>query len=116
MFMRDHAADFPIQVMSEVLGVSRSGYYAWLQAPLSERAKEDQRLLGSIKQAWLESGGVYGHRKVTLDLRGHPEAQAGDPVQLWGEGLPLETVAAAAGTISYEPACQVTRRVCFRQD
>lgn len=53
---------------------------------------------------------------VTLDLRGHPEARAGDPVQLWGEGLPLETVAAAAGTISYEPACQVTRRVCFRQD
>lgn len=28
-----------------------------------------QRLLGLLKQAWLESGGVYGYRKLTLDMR-----------------------------------------------
>ena len=28
-FIRDHVAAFPVQVMCEVLGVSRSGYYAW---------------------------------------------------------------------------------------
>ena len=71
--MKDHAREFRLAAMCRVLGVHRSGYYAWLQAPLSERAKEDQRLLGSIKQAWLESGGVYGHRKVTLDLRDQGE-------------------------------------------
>lgn len=33
------------------------------------REKEDQRLLGLIKHAWLESGGVYGYRKIHDDLR-----------------------------------------------
>lgn len=32
-------------------------------------APDDQRLLGLLKQAWLESGGVYGYRKLTLDMR-----------------------------------------------
>ncbi|MGI8560432.1 MAG: alanine racemase [Luteimonas sp.] len=51
---------------------------------------------------------------MTLDLRGQPEAAAGDPVVLWGEGLPVESVAAAAGTIAYEPTCVITRRVRFQ--
>lgn len=50
---------------------------------------------------------------MTLDLRGQPEARAGDPVVLWGEGLPVETVAEAAGTIAYELTCSVKRRVRF---
>ncbi|CAN5200290.1 alanine racemase [soil metagenome] len=50
---------------------------------------------------------------MTLDLRGLPEARVGDPVVLWGEGLPAEEVAAAAGTISYELTCSITRRVRF---
>ena len=37
--------------------------------PQSPRALEDGRLLGYIKHAWLESGSVYGYRKVTDDLR-----------------------------------------------
>ncbi len=55
--------------MCRVLGVHRSGYYAWLRDGASARDLEDQRLLGLIKHAWLASGGVYGHRKVTHDLR-----------------------------------------------
>lgn len=55
--------------MCRVLKVERSGYYAWKASPLSARAKSDQRLLGLIKQSWIESGGVYGHRKITKDLR-----------------------------------------------
>ena len=35
----------------------------------------------------------------------------GTPVTLWGEGLPVEEVAAAAGTISYELLCAVAQRV-----
>lgn len=50
---------------------------------------------------------------VTIDLRGHPDARAGDPVVLWGEGLPIERVAEAAGTIAYALSCSVTRRVRF---
>ena len=50
---------------------------------------------------------------VTIDLRGHPDARVGDRVVLWGEGLPVEEVAAHAGTIGYELTCGVTRRVRF---
>lgn len=55
--------------LRQTLKVHPSGYYAWLAEPQSARAKEDQRLLGLIKQAWLESGGVYGYRKIHDDLR-----------------------------------------------
>jgi alanine racemase len=48
---------------------------------------------------------------ITIDLRGQPQAKVGDPVVLWGEGLPAEEVAAAAATISYELFCGVTARV-----
>ena len=37
--------------------------------PDSARAIEDRRLLGHVKQSWLESGSIYGHRKVWQDLR-----------------------------------------------
>lgn len=51
---------------------------------------------------------------MAIDLRGQPDAAPGDPVVLWGEGLPVETVAAAAGTIGYALTCAVTRRVDVR--
>ncbi len=50
---------------------------------------------------------------VTLDLRGI-DARVGDEVVLWGKGLPIEEVAAAAGTISYELMCGVGSRVRAR--
>ncbi len=48
---------------------------------------------------------------ITLDLRRHPEARIGDSVVLWGQGLPVERIAQAAGTISYTLLCGVTARV-----
>ncbi len=53
---------------------------------------------------------------MTIDLRSQPDARAGDPVELWGGGLPVETIAEAAGTIGYEPVCSITRRVRFVED
>ncbi|HVR82031.1 MAG TPA: alanine racemase C-terminal domain-containing protein, partial [Luteimonas sp.] len=53
---------------------------------------------------------------MTIDLRGQPDAKPGDPVLLWGEGLPVETIANAAATIGYELICSITRRVRFVQD
>lgn len=49
--------------------VHPSGYYAWNKQPHSKRAETNQRLTGLIKQFWLESGGVYGYRKIHSDLR-----------------------------------------------
>lgn len=49
--------------------VHHSGFYAWLKEPLSIKARDDRRLTGLLKQAWLESGCVYGYRKLHDDLR-----------------------------------------------
>lgn len=48
---------------------------------------------------------------ITLDLRAQPDARVGDPVVLWGAGLPVEEIAARAGTIGYSLLCGVTPRI-----
>mgnify|MGYP006167697413 CR=1 FL=1 len=55
--------------MCAVMDVHPSGYYAWRREPIGEKRRDDKRLLGLLKQAWLESGCVYGYRKLTLDMR-----------------------------------------------
>jgi alanine racemase len=53
---------------------------------------------------------------ITIDLRDAPQAKVGDRVVLWGDGLPVEEVAAQAATISYDLTCGMTRRVLFVED
>ena len=67
--MHEHLREFRLAAMCRVLGVHRSGFYAWQRAPKCERAWDDERIVGLIKQSWLESGTVYGYRKVCADLR-----------------------------------------------
>jgi len=50
---------------------------------------------------------------ITVDLRPVPEAHVGSPVVLWGEGIPVDEVAMAAGTVGYELLCAVAPRVRF---
>ncbi|MDR2507627.1 MAG: alanine racemase [Candidatus Accumulibacter sp.] len=68
---------------------------------------------------------VDGQRTVTAgrvsmdmlacDLTTLPEAGVGSQVTLWGEGLPADEVAAAAGTLSYELFCALARRVPVKE-
>lgn len=55
--------------LCKVIEVHPSGFYAWRLNPESKRAKEDKRLLVPIKESRLESGSVYGYRKICDDLR-----------------------------------------------
>ena len=48
---------------------------------------------------------------LCVDLSDLPEARTGSPVVLWGAGLPVEEVAHAAETISYELLCALAARV-----
>lgn len=49
---------------------------------------------------------------LAVDVSGIPQAQAGSPVVLWGEGGPsVDDVGQAAGTIGYELLCAVAPRV-----
>ncbi|MDU0461039.1 MAG: IS3 family transposase [Geobacteraceae bacterium] len=68
-FIQAHQGEFAIRNLCRMMQIHRSGYYAWLKQPTSARQKEDDRLLGLIKQFWLESGCVYGYRKIHKDLR-----------------------------------------------
>ncbi|EHR7620085.1 IS3 family transposase [Salmonella enterica] len=68
-FIRDNTHCWPVRLLCRVLDVHPSGFYAWLQQPHSQREQANQMLTGQIKQFWLESGCVYGYRKIHLDLR-----------------------------------------------
>ncbi|HBP8866936.1 TPA: IS3 family transposase [Escherichia coli] len=68
-FIRDNSCCWPVRLLCRVLDVHPSGFYAWLQQPHSQRHQAGLRLTGQIKQFWLESGCVYGYRKIHLDLR-----------------------------------------------
>lgn len=48
---------------------------------------------------------------ITVDLNDQPGAQPGDPVTLWGHGLPVEEIARYAETIPYTLLCGITQRV-----
>lgn len=50
---------------------------------------------------------------ATIDLRNCPDAKIGDPVILWGDGLPIEEVAAHTANIPYDIICGVQQRVKF---
>ena len=67
-FIKAHRAVFLIRTMCRILQVHPSGFYAWLKAPFCKRALEDKRQTELIRDAWEESGKVYGYRKIHDDL------------------------------------------------
>jgi putative transposase len=64
----DHQADYPIASMCRLLGVSSSGYYAWMKRRPSRRAETDARLLTEIHVAHTTSGGTYGAPRIHAEL------------------------------------------------
>jgi putative transposase len=68
-FIQDNQRIWPIRRLCSTLEVHHSGYYAWLKQPISKTAKKRQQLSELIKQFWLESGGIYGYRKIYCDLK-----------------------------------------------
>jgi transposase InsO family protein len=55
--------------MAEVLRVSRSGFYAWLERPPSVRAERDAEIVGAIRASHAESDGSYGALRIHADLQ-----------------------------------------------
>src|SRR5690348_16758407 len=54
--------------MCKLLGVSSSGYYAWVQRRPSRRAETDETLIGEIRAAHGASRGIYGAPRVHAEL------------------------------------------------
>jgi putative transposase len=59
----------PVSVACDLLGVSTSGYYAWLSRAPSDRALSDAWLAEKVKAVHAENRGVYGSRRVMAELR-----------------------------------------------
>jgi transposase InsO family protein len=55
--------------MCRVLGVSRSGYYAWRDRPVSPRTEANRQLLSEIQRVHTATHGVYGAVKIWRQLR-----------------------------------------------
>jgi len=60
---------FPIATQCRVLGISPSGYYAWIERPPSARTQADEVLLEQIRAIHAGSRGTYGARRVRIELR-----------------------------------------------
>jgi putative transposase len=69
VFVHAEHDPFSINTMCRILGVARSGFYAWVRRPLSDQSIEGERLVKLIRQACTASDGVYGSPRVFLDLR-----------------------------------------------
>ncbi|WP_149004720.1 IS3 family transposase [Escherichia coli] len=59
---------FPIEAMCQVFGVSRSGYYNWVQHEPSDRKQSDERLKLEIKVAHIRTRETYGTRRLQTEL------------------------------------------------
>jgi putative transposase len=62
---------YPLPQLCRVLKVSSSGYYAWVDRPLSKRAEEEARLMVEIRGAHRRTRKVYSAEKLQHELAGH---------------------------------------------
>lgn len=67
-FVAKHRHIWPVSWMCEVLGVSRSGFHAWLKRSISDRAAHDAKLVIAIDKSFKASDRTYGARRVWHDV------------------------------------------------
>lgn len=68
--MSTNQALFPVATLARVLGVSKAGYYAWMDRSPSARAEADAALLKRIRTVHVSSRETYGSPRIHAELRG----------------------------------------------
>jgi len=68
-FVKRDQADYPVATLCRILGISTSGYYAWLNRPPSARAQSDARLSERIWALHQRSRSSYGVPRILEDLQ-----------------------------------------------
>ena len=69
VFIASKKAQYPVRMLCELLKVSRSGYYAWVDRPTPRKKILDAQLVLEIKAALVRGRGAYGSPRVHLELR-----------------------------------------------
>jgi len=69
--MKELRLDYPLALVRRILSVSASGYYSWLDRPLSKWAREETRLEVEIKAAHKRTRQTYGPERLQYDLAEH---------------------------------------------
>ena len=69
--MKEQRLNHPIPLLGRMLSVSASGYYAWVDRPLSQRAREEIRLELEIRAADRRTRQTYGPERLQYDLAEH---------------------------------------------
>jgi len=67
-FIAKHRGIWPLKWMCDALGVSRSGFHAWLTRTPSERSKSNAVLGQHVRASFLASDRTYGARRVWRDV------------------------------------------------
>ena len=67
-FVAKHRGIWPAAWVCEALGVSRTGFHAWVTRPASARARSNEDIAGKVRSSFLQSDRTYGARRVWRDL------------------------------------------------
>jgi putative transposase len=67
-FIAKHHAIWPVAWMCTALGVSRSGFHAWLTRQPSQRTRDDEAILSKAHASFVASDRTYGARRVWRDV------------------------------------------------
>ena len=67
-FIAKHRGFWPVRFLCEALGVSRSGFYAWITRPKSKRAQIDKLISPHVYQSFVASDRTYGARRILIDM------------------------------------------------
>ncbi len=67
-FIESHQAQFSVGRMCQVLGVSSSGFYAWLKRTVSQRERNNEVLLQRIREIFERSRQRYGSPRIHAEL------------------------------------------------
>jgi putative transposase len=68
VFIAKHRTIWPVAWLCDALGVSRSGFHAWLNRSPSARSRSDEAVGQRVKASFVASDRTYGARRVWRDL------------------------------------------------
>ena len=67
-FIAKHRSVWPTAWLCEALGVSRSGFHAWLKRGPSTRSREDEAIMPAVRASFVASARTYGARRIWRDV------------------------------------------------